>query len=760
MIKNFWNRILRIASNFNKRKYDSKYTRKGSSFFVYLVGLILLVIVSRFPLGYSIKNNKAIDINFAEGNKTYDEIMVSRTYTEQYRVTTTENLRLNSLRLFYNAVDKNFRGILTASIKDENGVVDSSSTELASTGSDGLFSSAMLEFGVNAQLLEGHEYTINLQINTNMPYYYVRKFCVQDQEYSNIKCKLITEESMVSNITYTPIDIMRYGDAFYGFIILGIIVSGLYVLKMIDINPMNNEYISRVLCSIQKHYNEIILILMFIYLALYEFYYAYVKETYISVDSCSYLMEADAILNGYGFNIAGMSGYVSWFSVFPIGYPLLIAAVSFITGRNLYLSSKILAILIIGGVLLLLYIRFQKNAWIYSFCLLNTGFLSTYKWSVSEIPFILGLIIFCLILDYIIENSVVKVRWFVFWGLSSVYLFLCRYFGTFSFIVIGIIFIIYFGIYIFIPQYRNYNTKAKWRGSIVAGIISGIFMVSYYMMNYLMTGTFSGTDRSEWWDEYTELTNGFYSALINEFLNASHMVLPDPITSMSRHFKIWIIVLFLMIILYLLYKYKTKDFKVVFIGVGIFYYFVFVFIRYHSSMDAFSYRFFAPASILIVIGMIGFAEKFLIRNKDKIVPIFACILVLSIMGLSATFKTFDRHNTAYSYLVTDMINVTKEIPRNSTVFMASDFDYRIRAFRPDICYVYRSIDVNDTMDGLFKRYSNSDYICIKAKYIKDMLFYPIYDYNESIVEFFRGIVTENTPDEELLVISVKNQMIQ
>ena len=172
-------------------------------------------------------------------------------------------------------------------------------------------------------------------------------------------------------------------------------------------------------------------------------------------------MEAASILSGYGFNNVGISGYTSWFSAFPIGYPLLIALISFITGRNLYLSSKILAVLISGVILLLLYIRFRKSAWIYSVCLLNIGFLAIYKYTWSEIPFILGLIIFCLILDYIIENPVIKVQWFVFWGLSSAYLFLCRYFGTFSFIIIGIVFAYYVTYYIVKTKRRSSKTNCN-----------------------------------------------------------------------------------------------------------------------------------------------------------------------------------------------------------------------------------------------------------------------------------------------------------
>lgn len=734
---------------------------KGISI-VYLVTVIVLIKVSIMPLGYSVKNNKDVDINFTETRIFNDRCIASRTYSESYAISVAENIRFNGLKLSYRASDINFKGILVAKIMDGNETIGSSSIKLMSTGESENFSVIKLDFGVNTHLLKNKKYTLILNIDTNMPDYYIREYNILDQK--NDFCEFVTDKSLLTAVSYTPISMMQYYEVFYGFVILFIVVITFLLLQKIDISFMNIAYIKKISCYIQNHYNEFMLLLMFVYMALFEFYYAYVQEVYISPDSTGYLMAADAILNGYGFNIAGRAGYVSWYAAYPIGYPLLIAGISFITGRNLYLSSKILAVLIVGVFLILLYVKFKEKAWIYSFCLLNMGFLNIYKYTWSEIPFILGLLVFCLILDHIIQNDIVKIRWFAFWGLSSAYVFLCRYFGTFTFIIIGITWLGYLGMYIFKQGYKNSIIRAKIIGCTVSGLISGTVIGSYYLMNYIRVGSISGVDRGKWWDEYTALTVSFYNALIAELTNAFRIILPEPIVAISRYFKIWIIVLFLIVILYLFYKYKPKDFRTVFIGVGIFYYFMFVIIRYHSSMDTFGFRFFVPASILITIGIIGFIASAVQKNKNQIAPIVICIMALAIGGLTANLRYFDRHNTAYSRLCAEYS--LKDIPLYSTILGAEMFeseegvDQRTRALRTDINFTNNVIGVNDTMDTLFERYGKSDYICVKAKHIKEILFYPIYEYDKSVIDYFKGEVKEDTPNEEYIIISVKDQIIQ
>ncbi len=721
---------------------------------VLLAAVILLAVGSLIPLGYSVKENEAENAGITESAESTEKSVDERSYTESYQMGMHKSVQVNSIQLFYRATDPGFKGNLTASICEGDEVLDSNSVAMWSTGEGDGFSVLELKFDVDAQLLRDHEYTLKIQIDTNKYDYCIEEFAVAGQ---NPMCDFPSETSIVADIAYTAIAPMRYGEVFYGFLILFVLAGGWLILKKSDMDLAGTP-VKKVLFFVQEHYNEIILLLVFLYLALYELCYAYMKGTYISPDSTNYLKEADAILGGYGFNNIGRAGYSGWFATWPIGYPALIAAMAFLTGRNVYLASKLLSVLLIGLFLLLLYIRFRKNAWFYSFCLLNVGFLTIYKYTWSENPFILGLLIFCLVLDHIVEHERVKPRWFVLLGLGSIYLFLCRYFGTFSFLLIGVMAAFYLGMYVLKGKQRGQTFKTKMVGCVGSAALSGVFIAGYYFMNYQKTGTISGTDRGAWWDEYSALTNNFYNALVQELYNAFGVTVPEAMTNASRHVQVWIAVLFLAIIIYLLYRYRPKDFRAVFIGAGIFYYLVFTFVRYHSSMDPFSYRFFAPASILITIGLFGFLADFLNRHRNRIAPVAVCLLVLWIASLMVQLSEFDRENTAYSQLITDLRDSVADVPPHSTILGASELDYKTVLARPDILYVNGSINRSDTMDALFERYGNSDYICIKAKYVKEILFDPIYDYDRSVIEFF-GDVTEDTPNEEYLIISVRERSL-
>lgn len=61
---------------------------------------------------------------------------------------------------------------------------------------------------------------------------------------------------------------------------------------------------------------------------------AYFIELYISPDSSNYLREAEALLRGNGFNLNYAAGGKIWFSAWPVGYPVLIAFSSLISGCN------------------------------------------------------------------------------------------------------------------------------------------------------------------------------------------------------------------------------------------------------------------------------------------------------------------------------------------------------------------------------------------------------------------------------------------
>lgn len=739
-----------VKANMNGRK-EKKWI------VLYLIGVLILVICSQIPLGKSVKDNKSVSVDLISNDTAEVGEVSTRSYAESYTLAVSEDIQINSVQVKYCAKDENFKGIITASLFDGDKLIDRYTQNIAAAGSDEAPAAASIAFDVDAQLQGEHEYALSLQIDTNLPDYSLQRSTSSDfQDTSGVIQIGSDGDYVISNLTYTPISVMRYWDAFYGFILLAVFLGGAVLLKVFGVDILKRIKGRKTVAFIQEHYNEILLILIFLLLAVYEIYFGYVKDTCISPDSRTYLTEANALLRGYGFNRAGEAGYYEWFSVFPIGYPAMIAAVAFVTGKNIYLSSKLLSILLAGLFLLFLYIRFRKDAWIYSLCLFNAGFLYIYKTTWSENPFILGLLFFCLILEYIVKHENVSKYWYVMWGLSSAFLFLCRYFGAFSVFIIGVVFIAYVCKY-FITKRQNKNYKFKIWGSFLSGSVASLVIVSVFMMNYIHTGTISGVDRSRWWDDYSALTNALFNALDKELASLFHVVLPDTLAVITRHFQVWIVVLFLLILFYLLKKNKNIDFKFIFICVGLFYFAVFTFIRYNSSMDTFSYRFFAPASILITIGLLGFLVDFLNRHKMRIAPVAILTLILFIAGLSNNIIV-NYTNTAYSNLCDTLKYSVRDVPAQSVVLGAKELDYRLMIFRPDVFYADGLINPGDTMDDLFARYDRSDYICVKAKHIKDILNYPVYDYDKSVTDFFAG-VTEDTPNEEFVVISVKDREI-
>ena len=174
-------------------------------------------------------------------------------------------------------------------------------------------------------------------------------------------------------------------------------------------------------------------------------------------------------------------------------------------------------------------------------------------------------------------------------------------------------------------------------------------------------------------------------------------------------------------------------------------------------MDPFGPRFLVPASILISIGLLGSLVPFLNQHKNQIAPVIIGVLLILISGLSYNLKDFDRQTTAYAQLSASLQGQVEEVPERSTILYGAEIDDRTRVFRPDL-YLSGEINPADTMDALFQRYSKSEYICVKAKYIKQILNHPVYDYDSSVVEFFSEIPLD-MPDEKYIVISVKDQKI-
>lgn len=144
---------------------------------------------------------------------------------------------------------------------------------------------------------------------------------------------------------------------------------------------------------LQRYSAELFMIVVFAYISLYIAYYGGFVTCGITPDSASYFSAALSLQNGDGLDIGIKAGYSQWLSAWPAGYPILLAITNMILGHSMYLGSLILNIFLIGLGLIFFYLKFKKDAWIFSLVYLNVGFYYICTTALSENPFILSMII-------------------------------------------------------------------------------------------------------------------------------------------------------------------------------------------------------------------------------------------------------------------------------------------------------------------------------------------------------------------------------
>jgi hypothetical protein len=112
---------------------------------------------------------------------------------------------------------------------------------------------------------------------------------------------------------------------------------------------------------------------------------------YLTPDSQYYLQAAQNLLDGRGYRI-DFQGKDTFCAIWPVGYSLLIATISFLTKLSVTISSKIVNLLAIAGILLLIHRQYKAQSWFVALALLSSSFLQLYANTWSETVFV-----FCLV---------------------------------------------------------------------------------------------------------------------------------------------------------------------------------------------------------------------------------------------------------------------------------------------------------------------------------------------------------------------------
>ena len=153
----------------------------------------------------------------------------------------------------------------------------------------------------------------------------------------------------------------------------------------------------------------------------------------------------------------------------------------------------------------------------------------------------------------------------------------------------------------------------------------------------------------------------------------------------------------------------------VLVAMAVFYYVMFIAVRYRSSMDTFYFRFFAPATVLLVMGIIDLVVKKNLLPAQffgVLAALMSIITIVSLADMAGKAGTWAGQNTYYDITCAEWDEAYKEIPVKSTIIW-SDIDYRSSWYRPD---VYNGeLLPDDTWASLTDRYSPSDNICMKIE---------------------------------------------
>ena len=387
---------------------------------------------------------------------------------------------------------------------------------------------------------------------------------------------------------------------------------------------------------------------------------------YISNDSTYYLSLAQNLLEGNGFYTPSpVSVEREFFSIWPIGYPFLIYLFAKLTGVSVFVASKFLNVIFLGFILVIMRGLFKKNSYLYGLLLLSGSLLNVFSQTWSETAFIFGLVWFAASLYKFVNNSdklfIIAISLFF----SSLFLFLSRYIGAFSFGLVGL-----FGIYFGVKK----NNK-KYLILIVTSCISLLVIMGYLYHNFLETGFITGTTKQSSMETNSALLINLSKASFSE------IIIHQTDTYFRENF---IFLAQYALIGFLTFKYRKrvfrpflfsvkKNFSIPFIFglTGITYLFSIVVIRWNVHLDSFGYRFLAPGFFLIFIAGINYMEKNMLKKYFNLFKLLLIFTTVCSWIYNVPLNIIEMKGRTYIETVEDIKTKYQKVERNSIVIFGS-----------------------------------------------------------------------------------------
>ncbi len=401
------------------------------------------------------------------------------------------------------------------------------------------------------------------------------------------------------------------------------------------------------------------------------------KDGNISPDSTYYLRLSQNLLSGEGFKIPDYtnSDGKTFFSIWPVGYPIMIFTISKLTGLGVVWASKVLNLLVMAIILLIFRNIFKNNLhWVGLLFFVDSFFLIfTYTW--SEAPFVLFLLLTALSLYKCVETSG-GFLWLTVLLLSGIILFLMRYIGLFSVSIIGIIVIINL-------------IKRKWELSvklIIVAFLQLVFAGFYLYHNLVTSGHLTGMQRDLPEESNLELIRQLLHGLKEEFIV---MKCGIPLTFS------FLLLLLLGIYLFINRRKGNKNAKpaglsLYFLLAGLLYYGAMIGAKWFSNFTPLDYRYLFPGTFMIILSLATYLQgKPIWKIMNSNLLYFAILITLIIHYLPYSLNIIKKGADGISYFqkpnyITNthvILERYKEVKPKSVVLFGS---IHLRYLREDI----------------------------------------------------------------------------
>lgn len=310
---------------------------------------------------------------------------------------------------------------------------------------------------------------------------------------------------------------------------------------------------------------------------------------YQSPDSLFYLRAAENILDGKG--LLGPTTFPfdqdteqSYFAIWPMGYPILIALFGMAI-PNLLWASKAVNLFFLGASFVILYFQYKPVAIWSSFAYFSYGLTEVYSYTWSEGPFLF----FLLLLFYGINLKQSQWRVIII-SISLICLFLLRYAGL-IFWVFTLVYLVYL--------YSN-KRKAEAGTILVSLIFSGILILGYLSLNYIKTGYITGAERlylgmESWADFLYYLSRG----ILNVFAFARNIWFVGSKDLLAIGFLLLQVIVIVFVSIGVKVKFDENHRFMIYSA--LFYLVMIVCLRAVSPFDKFDYRILSPVFLVVFI---------------------------------------------------------------------------------------------------------------------------------------------------------------